>query len=346
VTGIAALLMALALGPSPALRPLDLPPLPIAAIPDQAPPDLGSASWALYAVGDTGLLWEGNPDSQHPEASVTKVMTALLVVENTSPGEMVTVSAVAAATPVGYTGQMTLRRGEVWTVEQLLKDMLVQSDNAAAVALAEHVSGSVPAFLEQMNRKAGELGMTGTVFLNPNGLDTDGHVSTARDLILLGAAAVQEPRITNITRITSITFHPGSRTMSVHNTNRLIGVFPGILGLKTGDTQMARKVLLSYAEAAHDQFVAVVMGSDDHMRDTARLMAYAIRTRGPRDCFYRVLAGTETVASMPSWWQSRMASTPPLASPTPAPAAHLTPAERRLTAGLRSLLPSLMGGGE
>jgi D-alanyl-D-alanine carboxypeptidase len=344
--GMAALLMALALGPSPALRPLDLPPLPIAAIPDQAPPEIGSASWALYAVGDAGLLWEGNPDDQRPEASVTKVMTALLVVQNTSPGETVTVSAAAAGTPVGYTGQATLRQGEVWTVEQLLTDMLVQSDNAAAVALAEHVSGSVAAFSEQMNVKAGELGMTGTVYLNPNGLDVDGHVSTARDLILLGAAAVREPRITAITRISSITFHPGSRIMSVHNTNRLIGVFPGILGLKTGDTQMAGKVLLTYAETAHEHFVAVVMGSDDHMRDTARLIAYAIRTRGPRDYFYRALAGSETVASMPAWWQGRMTSTPLLPAPAPTPAVHLTPAERRLTAGLRSLLPAMMGGGE
>jgi hypothetical protein len=82
------------------------------------------------------------------------------------------------------------------------------------------------------------------------------------------------------------------------------------------------------------------------MRDTARLVAYAIRARGPQDCFYRVLAGSDAVASMPSWWQTRMASAPPLPTPTPAPTDHLTPAERHLLAQLRSLVPALMGGDE
>ncbi|MCU0280801.1 MAG: serine hydrolase [Acidimicrobiia bacterium] len=243
--GLAAIALLLA-----SLNPIGvpLPPLPIAAFPAHEPPVLSSASWALYSVDDAALVWAADADEVRAPASVTKVMTALVVVsQGVAPDEEVTISARAASEPIGYTGQQRTYQGEVWTVEALMSDMLVYSDNTASVALAEHTAGSVDAFVALMNEKAAELGMTATHFVNPNGLDADGHVSSARDLVTLGAAAIQEPRITRITRLKFVTFMPGGRIMEVKNTNRLLGTFPGVLGLKTGDTARAGEVLLSYA---------------------------------------------------------------------------------------------------
>jgi len=277
---------------------------------------------------------------------VTKLMTALVVVaEQVDPADEVTISARAAAEGVGYTGQLKLYEGEVWTVEDLLADMLVYSDNGAAVALAEHTAGSLEAFVGLMNQKAVELGMTATHFENPNGLDEDGHVSSARDLIRLGVACIAEPRITRVTRLKFVTFTPGGRIMEVRNTNRLLGTFPGVLGLKTGDTLEAGEVLLSYASLSHEDFLGVVMGSTDHMYESALLLAYAGRILGPQDYFYAAGTQLEELADWPAWRRARLAAAGPLDDgkrpDTPMP---LSPAQRDAATALRDLLPALLGG--
>lgn len=346
--GLATLALTLTLVPQPALTPLTapLPPLPIAAFPQHAPPRLASAAWGLYSLDEGAMLWSSAVDQVRAPASVTKLMTALLVVEaGTDPAEQVTISATAAAEPIGYVGQQKLYEGEVWAVESLLTDLLIYSDNGAAVALAEHVSGTVEAFVELMNRRAAELGMTSTVFKNPNGLDQTGHVSSARDLIRLGAAVASEPRVTRITRVKYAIFTPGGRVMAVRNTNRLLGTFPGVFGLKTGDTLSAGEVLLTYAALQHDEYLSVVMGSDDHMRDSRTLLAYALTTFGPRDHFYSVGAGLAALSGWPDWALARLDAAGPLdAGVRSGVPVRLSPAERALAAGLRDLLPALLGG--
>jgi D-alanyl-D-alanine carboxypeptidase len=343
VPGLAAIALLLA-----SLNPIGvpLPPLPIAAFPAHEPPVLSSASWALYSVDDAALVWAADADEVRAPASVTKVMTALVVVsQGVAPDEEVTISARAASEPIGYTGQQRTYQGEVWTVEALMSDMLVYSDNTASVALAEHTAGSVDAFVALMNEKAAELGMTATHFVNPNGLDADGHVSSARDLVTLGAAAIQEPRITRITRLKFVTFMPGGRIMEVKNTNRLLGTFPGVLGLKTGDTARAGEVLLSYAVLGHDRFLGVVMGSPDHMAETAEMLAYAGRILGPQDHFYAPGAHLDELAAGPIWRRARLAAIGPLDDGKRADAAlPLSPAEQAVADALRDLLPALLGG--
>lgn len=350
MTTLAALAVALALFPQASLAPLiaPLPPPPIAAFPDHEPPALPADAWGLYSLDEGAMIWARAVDEVRPPASVTKLMTALLVVEaGIDPLEEVTISAAAAAEPIGYIGQQKTYEGEIWTVEALLADLLVYSDNGAAVALAERVAGSVEAFVVMMNGRAAELGMTSTTFVNPNGLDEEGHLSSGRDLIRLGTAVLAEPRIMAIARTKYVTFTPGGRVMEVRNTNRLLGTFPGVLGLKTGDTLTAGQVLLSYVTLAHDDFLAVVMGSDGHMRDTRALLAYATRTLGPKDQFYSAGAGLPELADWPDWQLARLDAAGPLDGgrrpdwPTP-----LSPAERRLAAALRDLLPGVLGGGD
>jgi serine-type D-Ala-D-Ala carboxypeptidase (penicillin-binding protein 5/6) len=343
LTGLAAVVLALA-----SLNPLaaHLPPLPIAAFPAHEPPVLSARAWGLYSVDEDALIWAADADEVRAPASVTKVMTALVVIaQGVAPEEEVTVSARAAAEGVGYVGQQKLYEGEVWTVEALMADMLVYSDNGAAVALAEHTAGSVEAFVVLMNEKAASLGMTSTHFENPNGLDEEGHVSSVRDLIRMGAAAIQEPRITRITRLKFVRFTPGGRIMEVKNTNRLLGTFPGVLGLKTGDTALAGEVLLSYAQLAHGRFLGVVMGSPDHMAETAEMLAYAGQILGPQDHFYAAGVHLDELADWPAWRRARLAVAGPLDDgkrpDTPIP---LSPAEEAVAAALRDLLPALLGG--
>ncbi|HSQ37252.1 MAG TPA: serine hydrolase [Acidimicrobiia bacterium] len=343
------LALALALASPTALAPLTtpLPPLPIAAFPDHEPPALSASAWAIYSVDRAAMIWASAADEVRPPASVTKLMTALLVVEaGTEPTEQVTISAAAAAEPIGYVGQQKLYEGELWEVEALLTDLLIYSDNGAAVALAERVAGSVEAFVALMNRRAAELGMTSTNFENPNGLDETGHVSSARDLIRLGAAVLAEPRITRITRVKYATFTPGGRVMEVRNTNRLLGTFPGILGLKTGDTLSAGQVLLSYGSFPRGDFLAVVMGTNGHIRDTRALMGYALRTLGPKDHFYSVGADLPALAEWPAWLLARIHVAGDLdGGRRPGVPARLSPAERDVAAALTALLPRALGGG-
>jgi len=345
---LAVLALSLGLAVQPALTPLptSLPPLPIAAFPEHEPPQLEAGAWALYSLDEGAVIWGSAVDVVRAPASVTKLMTALLVVESgLDPLMEITISPAAAAEPIGYVGQQKLYEGEVWTVEALLTDLLIYSDNGAAVALAEQVAGSVPAFVEMMNVRAGQLGMTSTNFENPNGLDETGHVSSARDLIRLGEAVLAQPRIAAVVRVKYATFTPGGRVMAVRNTNRLLGTFPGVLGLKTGDTLTAGQVLLSYGSFAHDDFLAVVMGTNGHMRDTGLLLAYARRTLGPQDHFYSAAADLPALADWPTWRLARIDAVGFLDNGRrPGGSTPLSPAERRLAAALGDLLPGALGG--
>jgi D-alanyl-D-alanine carboxypeptidase (penicillin-binding protein 5/6) len=341
---IEALALVVALG-SPSLHPLPVPPPPIVVFPDRPPPELVAASWMIYAVDEAAPLASRDPDRRLAPASITKLLTAMIAEERADPGAVTTISANADATPIGFEGQPDVRQGEQWLVEELFANILVQSGNDAAVALAEHVAGSVDAFVALMNDEAAALGMEDSTFLNPNGLDATGHLSTARDLIKLGVAALDYPLVMRTARIKHIDFRPppSGRLIEVDATNRLLGVFPEYLGLKTGDTLAAGQVLLSYVRGPQQRLVAVVLASTQRRIDTRELMAWGVSALGPRDRFFHHAVGTDLEEQFPSWYVTRIAAAGPLPIPE-ARATPQTPREIEVLDGFRDLLPALLGG--
>ncbi len=355
---LAALVLSVAMSPAPppaaSLRTLpELPPQVVFA-PAPGPTTVGAAAWGLYSVDGEQMLWENGADQQRAMASVTKVMTALLVAENTEATTAVAISANASNTPIGYADQPRVLEGDAWTVEELLANLLVQSGNDAAVALAEHVSGSLTDFVALMNERALQLGMAQTSFANPNGLDAPSHFTTARDLVKLGVAAIAEPRVTRTSRLKYVTFDPIQREeFGVRNSNRLLGSFPGIYGLKTGDTLNAGLVLLSHLDTGNHEFVGVVMAADDglgftaldHMVATTDLMGYALRSFRPSDYVLAPLVPADVTDALPDWLDARLLATSVLPTGRHQTTGFgTTTGERSVIAALSDLLPSVFGG--
>lgn len=237
------------------------------------------AKATLLMEKETGLvLFAQNEREKLEPASVTKVMTLLLVMEAIARGELhyedvVTVSANAAS--MGGS-QVYLSEGEQITVEELLKAVCVSSGNDAAVALAEQVSGVTELFVQQMNNRALELGMTDTHFANPTGLPAEGHVTSARDIALMSRELIGKH--TDIRRFTTIwmdTIRGGQFGLS--NTNKLIRFYDGATGLKTGSTDAAGYCISATAERDGMELIAVVLGgetSQQRFEDAKTLLNY------------------------------------------------------------------------
>ncbi len=235
------------------------------------PPTLTAQSWILLDADSGVVLAESNADEVRPMASVTKVMTAIVVMENADLDDVERISAEAAAIGESEIGLVT---GEVWTVDALLNALLIRSGNDAAVALAEHVAGSVDAFAELMDEKAASLGLENTSFRNPHGLDEEGHHTTARELAVIAQEALRydELRTMMATRLISFRPDPSGVARDAENTNKLLGVYPGVSGMKTGFTNRAGRVLISLHERNGRTLIGVVMASDDHFEDSRRLL--------------------------------------------------------------------------
>lgn len=237
------------------------------------------AKATLLMEKETGqVLFAQNEREKLEPASVTKVMTLLLVMEAIARGELhyedvVTVSANAAS--MGGS-QVYLSEGEQITVEELLKAVCVSSGNDAAVALAEQVSGVTELFVQQMNNRALELGMTDTHFANPTGLPAEGHVTSARDIALMSRELIGKH--TDIRRFTTIwmdTIRGGQFGLS--NTNKLIRFYDGATGLKTGSTDAAGYCISATAERDGMELIAVVLGgetSQQRFEDAKTLLNY------------------------------------------------------------------------
>jgi len=341
---LSALLLSMTLGVSPGLRVVDLPPLPIVDFPSEDLPAIDAASWMVWSVENDAELGSFDPDTPRAPASITKLMTAILTMDGAALTEEVAISANAAATPVGFVGQPEVLQGEVWSVRDLLANILVQSGNDAAVALAEHVAGSVDAFVEMMNARAASLGMTATTFRTPNGLDTVGHQMSARDIIIMGKESLKYPEILRMARIRHITFDAGDRRIDVDSTNRDLGQFPGLFGLKTGDTASAGQTLLAYDVGQHGSLLAVVLGSSNRRTATEELLAWARTALGPKDYFLAPTVGTDLELLFPDWYVTWLKAAGPLPTGDPTVPAS-TPLLDAVNAGLSTLLPSLLGGG-
>ena len=216
---------------------------------------------AVLMEKETGaILYDQNAHQQLEPASVTKVMTLLLVMEAVDSGRValddtVTVSSYAA----GMGGsQVYLEEGEQMTVDEMIKCVTVVSGNDCAVALAEHLAGSETAFVAQMNQRARELGMEDTTFLNCTGLPAQGHVTSAYDIALMSRELIlNHPSIRDYATIWMDSIRGGE--FGLTNTNRLIRFYPGATGLKTGSTDGALYCMSATAERDGMELIAVVM---------------------------------------------------------------------------------------
>jgi D-alanyl-D-alanine carboxypeptidase len=254
-----------------ALLPSFTPPTEAGSGPPPEPVELTAEAWIVYDVDADLVLASQRADEERPMASVTKIMTALVVVEEADLDGTVRISESAAATGEAEIG---LVPGERWSVRDLLAAVMVRSGNDAAVALAEHVGGSVEGFAELMNEKAAAIGLEHTHFVNPHGLDEEGHYTSAADLIAMARLALADPYLARLARTKLITFRPDPSGVArrARNTNRLLGAYPGVVGVKTGFTGLAGKVLVSALERNNRTLLAVVMGSEDHFRDSRELL--------------------------------------------------------------------------
>ena len=199
------------------------------------------AAVVLEAASGTAL-YEKNADLQLPQASTTKIMTALLALEHTTPDQRFSVSALAAATEGS---QMGLTEGETLSVRDLLYILMLKSGNDAAVVLAEGIGGSVEKFTALMNEKAEELHLNNTRFQNPHGLPHDQHYTTARDLAELTAVALENQRFRSLVSTKTVTLEYKHRVIT--NSNKILG-HEGIFGVKTGFTKVAGRCLVTAAE--------------------------------------------------------------------------------------------------
>ena len=239
--------------------------LQMGSVPTLAAEPTVAAQGAALIDGKTGrLLWGKNADAPLAMASTTKIMTAILVLEQASLTEVVTISKNAAQQPKVH---MSLQEGEQWQAGALLSAMLLRSYNDAAVALAEQVSGDVPKFCAEMTKKAKEIGARDTVFGSPNGLDShltaEQHHSTAYDMALIGAYALENETFREIIaqqeiHVSDLT---GGHPCSVTNADRFLQEYSGALGIKTGYTNRAGHCFVGAAERDGVRLVSAVLGS-------------------------------------------------------------------------------------
>ncbi len=259
-----------------------------AAISENTPkPDLAleCKSAILMEAGTGQVLYEQNADEALPPASVTKVMTLLLVMEAIESGKISlddTVRTSAHAAGMGGS-QIYLKEGEEMSVEDMVKSVVIASANDAACALAEHISGSEEAFVREMNRRAAELGMKNTCFENTNGLDdtAKNHLTSARDIAIMSRELIKHKKILEYSSIWMDTVRNGM--FGLTNTNRLVRFYRGCTGLKTGSTDKAGFCVSATAERDGVSLICVIMGAetgDKRNVMASRLLDYGFANYG------------------------------------------------------------------
>lgn len=237
-------------------------------------PDINSRAAVVIDRSSNTILYGKNEKEKRKMASTTKIMTALVVIENANLDDVVTISKKAAGTGGSRLG---LKTNDQITVNNLLYGLMLCSGNDAAVALAEHVGGSVEEFAVLMNSKANDLGLLNTHFVTPHGLDKDEHYTTAYELALLSNYALKNETFAKIvnTKYTSITINDYSK--SLHNTNELLGVLNGVYGIKTGFTNGANRCLVTACKRENLDIICVVLGADTksfRTKDSIKLIEY------------------------------------------------------------------------
>lgn len=239
--------------------------------------EIASPSVVLIEPNSKKILFEKNPHESRACASITKVMTLLLIMEALDQGAISYTDVVTTSEHAKSMGgsDIWLEVGEQMTVDEMIKATAVASANDAAVALAEHLCGSESDFVAKMNERAKELGMKNTTFKNCNGLDEEGHLTTAYDVALMSAELIKHEKIFEYTNIW-IDYLRGGETQIV-NTNKLLKTYTGITGLKTGTTGDAGSCISATATRNDMSLVAVVLGSStgtERFKDAATLLDY------------------------------------------------------------------------
>ncbi len=241
---------------------------------------------AILIEASTGnVLYEMEPDLALAPASMTKIMSMALIMDAIKDGKFTLEDSVVISENASSMGgsQVYLNTGEKYKVKDLLKAIAVSSANDAVVAMSEKVAGTTEKFVEAMNEKCSELGCTNTTFKNPHGLDTEGHVSSARDMSLIARYLINNyPEILDYTSIYEdyLQRPDGSNTWLV-NTNKLVRFYEDVDGLKTGYTQNAGYCLTATAQKNNMRLISVVMGvdtSDNRTSDTVKLLNYGFNS--------------------------------------------------------------------
>jgi len=262
--------------------PLTYPTPVVDGFSHPGPPEVTAATWILYDEATDSVLASFLPTQERAIASTTKIMTALVVIENGDLDSIVTISQKAADTGEREIG---LVAGERLPLIALLKAAMIHSANDAAIAIAEHVGGSVDGFVVLMNERAQSLGLTATKFTNPHGLDDLDHYSSASDLLELARIAMTHPEFSEIVRSQLLVFPdaPDGTVRRGTTTNLLLGAYEGNSGIKTGFTNQAGLTFVSTAVRNGRRLYSVVLGSDGeraHFRETEALFDYGFDQLG------------------------------------------------------------------
>jgi len=248
-------------------------------VPFQGPAQVSAASAILLDAVTGEVLFEQNADEPRSPASITKILTALVILERGRLADTVVVSR-AAASVGGY--RLGLRPGQRVSLDDLLSAILIRSANDAAEAAAEHVGQGVDGFVTMMNAQAEALGMYHSHFENPHGLDEPGHYTTARDMALLTRAAMEHPYFAHVvgTRATTVTiWQPGLRGLqprmrTIQSHNKLLGRLEGADGVKTGYTDAAGRCLVASASRGGQRMIAVLLKDPQRWADATTLLEF------------------------------------------------------------------------
>ncbi len=240
-------------------------------------PKINARSAIIYDRTTKEIIWGKNETDKRAMASTTKIMTAIVVLENSNLSDVVTISKKAAGTGGS---RLKISAGDKITVKDLLYGLMLRSGNDAAVALAEYVGNNLEGFASLMNKKAEELGLNNTHFVTPHGLDNENHYTTSYELAVLTDYALENETFRQIvnTKIATITINESSR--NIYNTNELLGILSGVDGIKTGFTNNAGRCLVTSCTRDKNQIITVVLGCDtkkQRTQDSTKLIEYAFK---------------------------------------------------------------------
>lgn len=238
---------------------------------------LNSRIGLIFDRNSKRILYEKNGLKQVPMASTTKIMTAIVVLENSELNDVVTISKKAAGTGGSRLG---LRTNDKITVHDLLYGLMLKSGNDAAVALAEHVGGGIEEFADMMNKKAKELGLINSHFITPHGLDKEKHYTTAYELACMADYALKIPKFKEIVNSKNYNITINARSNLIGNTNELLGNLNGVYGVKTGFTNEAGRCLVTACKREDLDIITVVLGADTkkyRTSDSIKLIEYAYK---------------------------------------------------------------------
>lgn len=240
-------------------------------------PQINARAAIIYDRSTKQIIWGKNEMEKRAMASTTKIMTAIVVLENANLDDVVTISKKAAGTGGS---RLKIRAEDKITVRDLLYGLMLRSGNDAAVALAEHVGESVEGFAGLMNKKAEQIGLKNTHFVTPHGLDDENHYTTAYELAILTDYALENSTFKKIVNTKSTQIRINENPMNIYNTNELLGVLPGVDGIKTGFTNNAGRCLVTSCTREKNQIITVVLGCDTKKQrtsDSTKLIEYAYK---------------------------------------------------------------------